>query len=143
MGPRLDLTALSKAIHQLEESLDYLDGALAKQDDGLRRQFRAAAILAFEYTYELAIKMIRRQMARIVPNPSDLPKTAFMDLIRMAADAGLARDVSRFGIYREMRNITSHTYEEGKAEEVARSLPQFLDDVRFLRDELARRNRGD
>jgi nucleotidyltransferase substrate binding protein (TIGR01987 family) len=142
MAMRLEFGTLAKACGQLEESLGYLNSELAQGDDGLRRQFRAAAVQAFEYTYELSIRMIRRQLAQIAATPAELPKMDFMDLVRTAADAGLVRDVPAFGLYREMRNKTSHTYEEDRAEEVLTVLPGFVQDVRFLLAELGRRNSG-
>jgi nucleotidyltransferase substrate binding protein (TIGR01987 family) len=139
----LDLTHLEKAAFQLERSLAYLNSELARNDSGLREQFRAAAIQAFEFTYELAVKMIRRQLEQIVANPSELREMAFMDLIRSGAEAGLVEDVARYRLYREKRNITSHTYNEERSEEVLSVLDSFLTDTRFLLKELGRRNPAD
>ena len=57
---RLDLSALRDALTALNVSLGYLDSDAAA-DPGLRDQFRAAAIQAFECTYELAFKFMKRQ----------------------------------------------------------------------------------
>ena len=139
----LDLTHLEKAVYQLETSLNYLKSDLARSDSGLRDQFRAAAIQAFEFTYELAVKMLRRQLEQIVPSPAELRAMAFMDLIRTGAEAGLVDDVARYRLYREKRNITSHTYDDERAEEVLSALKPFLADVRHLLAELKRRNPSD
>ena len=136
----LDVSPLDKAISQLEQSLGYLHSEMAAQDEGLRAQFRAASIQAFEYTFELGVKMLRRQLEQIVINPAELREMAFMELIRSGAEAGLVRDISRFRIFREKRNITSHTYDEERAEEVVAILADFVQDMRFLLDELKRRN---
>ena len=136
----LDVSPLVKAVFQLEQSLGYLNSQLAARDEGLRAQFRAASIQAFEYTYELGVKMLRRQLEQIVINPAELMEMAFMELIRTGAEAGMVRDVSRFRIYREKRNITSHTYDEERAEEVLTVLPDFVQDMHFLLSELKRRN---
>jgi nucleotidyltransferase substrate binding protein (TIGR01987 family) len=139
----LDLTHLEKAVSQLEGSLGYLKSDLAHSDSGLREQFRAAAIQAFEYTYELAIKMLRRQLEQIVANPAELRAMAFMELIRTGAEAGLVEDVARYRLYREKRNITIHVYDEERAEEVLAVLEPFLADVRCLLAELKKRNPRD
>jgi nucleotidyltransferase substrate binding protein (TIGR01987 family) len=136
----LDVSPLEKTVLQLEQSLGYLDSEMASRDDGLRAQFRAASIQAFEYTYELGVKMLRRQLEQIVINPAELREMAFMELIRTGAEAGLIREVARFRVYREKRNITSHTYDEERAEEVLAILPDFIRDMRYLLDELKRRN---
>ena len=107
----------------------------------LRDQFRAASILGFEFTYEVAYKMIKRQLEQIAASPALVDAMTYMQLIRSAAESGLIADVSRFKDYRDKRNITSHTYNPAKAEEVVGILDGFLFDVRFLFDELERRNR--
>jgi nucleotidyltransferase substrate binding protein (TIGR01987 family) len=136
----LDLSHLEKAVRQLEKSLSYLNSELARNDSELRDQFRAASIQAFEFTYELAVKLLRRQLEQIVPNPSELRALAFMELIRTGAEAGLVEDVARYRLYREKRNITSHTYDEELAEDVISVVAPFLADARQLLAELKRRN---
>ena len=140
---RLDVTALEKALSLLEQSLSYLRSELAASDPKLRAQFRAAAIQGFEYTYELAFKMIRRQLAQISAVPAELAEMPFKDLIREAADAGLIVDPESFFLYREIRNITAHTYDEAKAEKVLGVLDGFRKDVLVLLKELKRRNHAD
>lgn len=138
----LDSSAFGRAIAQLEKSYDYLHSPLSRGDADLREQFRAATIQAFEYTYELGVKMIRRQLEQIVANPAELRELAFMDLMRTAAEAGLIREAPPFRIYRETRNITSHAYNAERAEEVVQVIDDFLHDMRFLLEELRERNRG-
>ncbi len=139
---RLDLSALRDALTALNVSLGYLDSDAAA-DPGLRDQFRAAAIQAFECTYELAFKFMKRQLAQIVPVPSAVDEMAFMQVVRAAADAGLVSDVSRFYEYREARNITSHSYDRQKAQRIVAELPRFAEDVRHLLSQTEQRNRAD
>ncbi len=139
----LDLTNLEKALSQLEKSLNYLNSDLARNDSDLRDQFRGASIQAFAFTYELAIKLLRRQLEQIVPSPAELRAMAFMDLVRTGAEAGLVDDVARYRLYRERRNLTSHTYDEERAEEVLSALEPFVADVHHLLTELKRRNPSD
>lgn len=136
----LDLSALREALNALEKSLGYLHSDLAK-DSGLREQFRAASIQAFEFTYEVGYKMLKRQLELMSGSPSEIDQMTFMQLIRAGAEAGLVPDVGRFQDYRDKRNITSHTYNQQKAEEIVIVLPDFASDIRFLLGELERRNR--
>src|SRR5665213_1310386 len=52
----------------------------------------------------------------------------------------LGREAPPFRGYREKRNITSHTYNEERAEEVVAGLDRFVDDIRFILTQLKRRN---
>lgn len=137
---KLDITALRDAIAALEKSVSYLRSDLARDRD-LRDQFRAASIQGFEFTYEVAHKMIKRQLEQIAASPASVDGLSYMQLIRSAAEAGLIDDVARFKDYRDKRNITSHTYDPAKAEAIVEILDGFLVDTRFLLEELERRNR--
>ncbi len=137
---KLDTSAFEKALSQLEKSLNYLHSDLALQDPGLREQFRAATIQTFEFSYELGTKMLRRQLEQIAANPAEIREMVFMDMIRTGAEAGLVQHVPNYRVYREKRNMTSHTYDEDKAQEVLAVLGDFLQEMYFLRDELKRRN---
>ena len=113
----LDLSSLRDALAALNASLRYLDSDLAA-DPGLRDQFRAAAIQAFEFTYELSFKFMKRQLEQIVSVPAAVDEMTFMQVVRASAEAGLLDEVSRFFEYREARNITSHSYDKRKAERI-------------------------
>lgn len=45
--------------------------------------------------------------------------------------------------YRKMRNITSHTYDESKAQQVYNGISDFLESSRFLLKQLQQRNQYD
>ena len=138
----LDLSSLRAALAALNVSLRYLDSEIAA-DPGLRDQFRAAAIQAFEFTYELAFKFMKRELSQIVPVPSAIDEMTFMQVVRAAAEAGLVADVPRFHEYREARNITSHSYDRKKAQRIVAELPRFAEDVGYLLVRLEARNRAD
>jgi len=137
---KLDYSALEDAVAQLQRSFDYLHGDLARTDPGLRVQFRAATIQAFEFTYELVIKMIQRQLAQVAANPGALRTMDFADQMRDAADAGIVREALPYVRYRELRNKTSHTYDADRAEETVLVIDEFLRDARFVLQELRKRN---
>lgn len=137
----LDLTSLRDALATLQTSLRYLASDLAA-DPGVKDQFRAASIQAFEFTYELAFKFMKRQLEQMAPVPASVDEMSFMQVVRAGAEAGLVRDVSRFHAYREARNITSHSYNREKADRVLAELPRFADDVTYLLAQLEVRNRA-
>ncbi len=137
----LDVSSLRNALTALEKSLNFLASDSAKDPD-LREQFRAAAIQAFEFTHELAYKMLKRQLEQMSADPASIDTLGYMDVIRTGAEAGLVQDIARYRDYREKRNITSHTYDQAKAEQIVSVLKDFRDDVRHLLAELEQRNRA-
>jgi len=137
----LDVSSLRDALTALEKSLKFLASDMAKDKD-LREQFRAAAIHAFEFTHELAFKMLKRQFEQMSADPAAIDTMGYMDVIGTGAEAGLIADIARFRDYREKRSITSHTYDQAKAEQIVSVLKDFRDDVRHLLAELEQRNRA-
>ncbi len=140
---RLDVSSLTSAIRQLEKSLGFLRSDLAESNADLREQFRAASIQAFEFVYEVTVKMIRRQMEQITATPAELQGMSFIDLMRSAAGAGLVREADAWRLYRNLRNRTTRTYDADEAEAIVKELDAFLQDARFIAAELQRRNDGD
>lgn len=137
----LDVSSLRNALTALEKSLKFLASDMARDPD-LHEQFRAAAIQAFEFTHELAFKMLKRQLEQMAADPAAIDTMGYMDVIRTGAEAGLITDIARYRDYREKRDITSHTYDQGKAEQIVGVLKDFRNDVRHLLTELERRNRA-
>jgi nucleotidyltransferase substrate binding protein (TIGR01987 family) len=136
---KLDFTSLRDSLAALEKSLGFLYSDMAK-DTGLREQFRNSAIQCFEFTHEVAFKMLKRQLEQMAADPAGIDAMTYMDIVRSGAEAGLVQNVDRYKIYREKRNITSHTYDGNKAEGIVAVLGEFRDDIRYLLAELEKRN---
>jgi nucleotidyltransferase substrate binding protein (TIGR01987 family) len=127
----LDLSSLKAAIDRLAEVV------AARQADPDNAFLRDAAIQRFEFTYELAHKMLRRYLDLTAADPQEIERMSFPNLIRTASEQELIHsDWERWHRWREARAKTSHTYDEGVAEDVAAGIPEFLPEVRFLFDQL-------
>jgi len=126
---KLNLSPLEDALNQLETSMKYLK---SEKDPGLYAQFRNSAIQCFEFTYDLSYSMVRRYLEQIVSTSDEIRRLNFPDFVRTAADSGLIPDVKRFLRYRDRRNLTSHTYNRKKADEVVAILDDFASDVHFI-----------
>lgn len=137
---KLNVATLEQAVQEMEDFLKKFRDYEASEDKLLFRMIRAGVIKAFEFTYELSIRFIRRQLSQDTFTIADINAMDFRDLIRTAADAELIAEPTPWFEYRKMRNITSHTYDEDKAEEILSTVDNFLEDVRFLLAELTRRN---
>lgn len=117
----LDFTPLANAVARLREGLGRHQAAPADE------QLRDGLIQRFEFTYDLAHKMIRRALEKAAAVPEEVDRMTFPTLIRTASEQGLlAGDWTSWRTFREMRNITSHTYDEAKARQVAEAIPAFL-----------------
>ncbi len=127
---KLNINPLKDAVNQLEEAIDIHD---SESDPRLKRHLRAAVIQAFEFTYELSFKMIRRYLEMVSVSPAEVDKLSFNNLIRQALAQDLVRsDILKWRDYRKYRGITSHTYDEKKAQMVFQYAPSFLEEVKHL-----------
>lgn len=121
----IDLTSLEKALASLDEIIKRYD----KEQDDLA--IRDAAIQRFEYTYSLAVKIIIRFLRYSLPETED--SLTFNDAIRQANKAGILKsDLETWSIYRQKRNLSSHTYNEQVALEVAGGIKDFSSEVHYL-----------
>ena len=129
----LDLTPLENAVAQLDEALEFHDSELAVQRPRLQLQLRAAAIQAFEFTYELGFAMLKRHLGQVMANPAAVNKMPFKAVIREALSRGLvAADVDAWERFRAFRGTTSHTYDARKAQAIFEAIPEFRDEARYL-----------
>ena len=138
---RLDLSPLEKSLARLETSISYLRSDSAQADAGLRREFAQSVIQGFEYSYAVAVAMTDRALGEFARNPETLKELDFADRMREAADLGFIRNPRDFLEYRQKRNITSHAYNEDRAEEVLSVVDDFLADAKFLLQQLHKRNK--
>lgn len=132
--PLLDLSSLQKAVLSLQEVITLYE------KDTANAIIRDAMIQRFEYTYELGYKMLKRYLELSEPNAEEVDQMSFPTLIRTASERGLlARGWDQWKLYRDARNITSHTYNEKKAIHICSFIPGFLVDVQYLSKELQAR----
>lgn len=130
--PTIDLSPLRKSLAMLNEALTFW----ALQPDGtpLKPHLRSAVIQSFEFTYELSVRLMRRVLIERAESTDRIADLSFNDLLRAAADAGLTPDTARWRVWREMRNATSHAYDEAKAQAVAVGAAAFAADASALLD---------
>ncbi len=135
----LDLTALENALSRMREALAMLDVPETANNPTLRRLIRTACVKTFEYTYELSWKMMKRYLEMTTESPDEVDQFSYRELIRKAAERDLIDNAERWFSYREERNITSHTYDEVKADEVIAAARKLVGDAERLLSELKKR----
>jgi len=133
----LDLTPLAKALAALDRGLVRWTAA------PLDEELRDACIQRFEFTFELAWKMLKRRLQLDLPDAQEVDRMTWRGLMRAGAEQGLVNDVDAWMLYREKRSITSQTYDAAKAAEVAAVIPAFAADARSLYDRLSARGGAD
>ena len=122
----MDISALQNALKSLKD-------AYSEYNKTENEYVRDSVIQRFEYTYALAIKFIQRYIELNIPNQEDLSTLTFNQLIRQANEMGiLLNDLEQWIIYRQKRNITSHTYNIEKAKEVISIVGKFIEEIEYL-----------
>lgn len=118
----------------LQRAVVALKAALSAPDDEFVRD---SIVKRFEFTYEIAWKLMRRHLAWAA---LEAPPETRRDLFRASARAGLIEDPEAWFVFHEARNLTSHTYNEAHATRVIATARQFLPAAQFLLTELERRH---
>ena len=137
-APPLDLTSFRAALASLQRGLTrWQSGGM--QDEELRD----ACIQRFEYTFELSWRMLKRRLELDLPDAQVVDAMSYRDLIRAGLERALLRDADAWMVFRDKRNITSHTYNAAKAADVAASIPAFTVHAADLLDQLQARGAND
>ena len=130
MENKLILTSLENAVASLQDALN----EYAKEKDAYVRD---AVIQRFEYTYELSHKLLKRHLEATAANPDEIDTLSFQDLIRLGSERQLLRSGwEKWSLYRKLRGTTSHTYDEAKAQEALKKIPEFYEEAHFLLQQL-------
>lgn len=132
MSEKLDLSSLRDAVESLLQSLAVVsdDAWFGSQSSAVQNTLISGVIQNFEFVYEQCIKMLRREMEKSAASPTEVDFGDFRDLLRTAAEKGLIADVDAWFRYRKMRNITAHTYDHEKAQQVYQGTRVFIGDAR-------------
>lgn len=137
----LELSALEKAVNSFEKAVDAVNTAshIPGLDEDILDTVKAGVIQNFEFTYELCWKFIKRCLQANY-GPSFAEGVHRRELFRMAAENGLIDDVMLWMDFHQSRNLTSHTYDQGVADEVFEIALKFLPEARRLLKAIEARN---
>lgn len=136
----LDLTSLKNAIFQLEDSILWY-GKTRENNSSLQKHVRGGSIQAFEFTYELTFKTLKRHLEKKHASSELIRDMTFDDIIRESFGSGIIRsDISVWREYRKNRGITSHTYDETKAQQVFECGKDFLYEAQYTLKQLQMRD---
>ena len=134
MSMQFTVEPLIKAVQRLEEGLDRYHQNVSDI------QIRDGLVQRFEFAYELSHKILKRYLEMNSPNPAEFDQMVFADMIRSGNEQGLlSRDLNVWKSFREMRGATSHAYDEVIAMKVVGGIPEFLQEAKFLVNQLQAR----
>jgi len=128
-------------LEPLQRSIDTFRRALTRyQSDTDDTEIRDSVIKRFEYTYEISISTLKKYLSQTSINPQGRGNsvvTPLQDLIREGHAQGiLLGGWPQWHVYRDMRNKTSHTYDESTALKVASNAQIFLNEVEYFSERL-------
>ncbi len=139
----LDLTSLESAIAQLRQALNSYNDDVIHNNPIYKKQMRSAVIQAFEFTYESTFKMIVRYLNASSQGTLNVNIMSFNNIIRKAYKKTIiGSDLVVWKKYRQKRCITSHTYDEDKAQDVFGIAPEFLVEAEHVLSSLQELNRS-
>ncbi len=130
----LILEPFEKALGSLKKG--YTRSSASPADEELRD----ACIQRFEYTFELAWKMLKRQLEAEIANREEVDSYSKKTLFRVGGEKGIIQSVDRWFEYLEKRNLTSHTYNRINAEAVYGVIGKFISDSEALLESLKGRD---
>jgi nucleotidyltransferase substrate binding protein (TIGR01987 family) len=129
----LDLTPLQKALASLEKAIRRAKDTPADED------LHDIVILRFQYSWELCIKMLKRELEGELTGGSP-DRLSYKELIREGAEHVLLTNAESWFIYREKRNETAHAYDKEKADVVYKTALSFYPDAADFLKKLEQRN---
>ena len=139
----LDLSSLRAAVQALANATEVVSSPeFAAADPRWRDTLVAGVVQHFEFTFELCWKMLKRHLEREMPSPSELDGLSYRELFRLGHQRGLVTAVEPWFEFRELRNITAHSYARDKALKVAAGAPALLEQARVLLSAIETRNHG-
>lgn len=132
-----DISSLENATKRLGEVLIRYNSDT--EDDVIRD----SVIQRFEFTYSIALKTLKKYFLRSAFLSEDVNGMTFNELVRTANQLDLLKsNLEKWSEFREMRNMTSHTYDENTALKVIKIIPDFHEEILFLLEQLRQKQNG-
>lgn len=137
----LDLSSLEKSVQSLDRALAIATSSevAATLSCEHKEVLRAGVIQNFEFTYELCWKFMKRWLENNL-GATYVDGVSRKDLFRLAAEQRLIENIEGWMEYHYARNLTAHTYNLDKAQEVFLSAQKFIRDAKLLLNRLIEKN---
>ena len=120
----------------LEKALASLKTALAEPETEFVRD---SVIKRFEFSYELSWKLLKRYIEEELVDTHNL--NSRKELFRRGVYHKLVDSFDDWNAYHDARNLTAHTYNEARAQQVYEVAQRFLPSAEFLLSKLNEQKR--
>ena len=131
------ISALENAYKRL---CDVLKIFVENENDDIVRD---SVIQRFEFTYSIALKTLKKYFEGVAFVMEDVQQMTFNQVIRVANQLDLLHfELDKWTEFRQMRNLTSHTYDEEVARKVVAVVPDFCEEVGYLLKQLRSKING-
>lgn len=129
---KINFTPLENAINRLDEIIERYNRE--SYDDAIRD----AMIQRFEFTYSLTLKFLTRFLKKVLPEMEN--SLTFNEIIRESNRFGLLKgNLENWTLYRNERNMTSHTYDVETAKSIVAVIFDFKEEAHFLLEQLKKK----
>ena len=123
----LNISALENAEKKLKEML------LRYEKESDDEAVRDSVIQRFEFAYSIALKTLRKYFIERAFVLEEVNQMSFNEMIRTASQLNLlSSNLEKWTVFREIRNMTSHTYDEEIALQVLSIIPDFSKEISFM-----------
>lgn len=124
---KIDITNLQTALNTLKNSMTTLE---ANRTCDFVDMLEDSCIKRFEYTLELARKLMKRVLKQIYGKAEE--ELTVNNTFRFMQGYKFIEDWERWRDYNEQRNNTAHEYNLEKSRRLINIIPQFIKDTDFL-----------
>jgi len=128
---QISLKLFEKALNTLKESISFVNN---KDYDEIYTIIRDSVIQRFEYTVELMWKTIKNFLKEVHWLECVSPKTC----LKLAKKVWIIDNLEIYFKMINLRNITSHTYDETKADILVEQIEYLLPFIQKVYDEIVK-----
>ena len=123
------MTKLDALTKQHKTALKTLEDVLTRTpDQGEESIYRDSAIQRFEFCFDLSWKLMKEMLREVHGIECASPKTCLQEAFRQ----GIISNEEQWLAMVEMRNLSSHTYNEEVAVKIFAELPKALREMQII-----------
>ena len=124
---KIEISSLKNALDTVKESVDILKN---NREEYLRTSLEDSLVKRFEYTLELSKKMMKKILKKFYDKPEE--ELTVNNIFRFMYGLNFISNTESWRNYHEKRNNTAHEYNLEKSRKLLELIPDFINDVEEL-----------